>query len=532
MTFSFRCVGLEGKTNVAVVTNRRTFIGGAALVCAGIPLLASCSSILGEKRELPIPPLAPFEMDGDVKVFTLHAQSGVTEHVPGKQTPTWGFEGPYLGPTVRVREGETVRINIVNGLDVMTTIHWHGMQVPPECDGGPHQPIEPGETWSPQWTISQQAAMVWYHPHPHGLTGLHAYRGLAGPLIIDDDNSDGLDLPRDYGVDDIPLALTDVRLNSDGTRDEMDLPDLGLLGDISLANGINNAVFHATTRRVRLRVLDGSTMRMYNLAFKDGRTFYQIGSDSGLLNNPIALNRIVLSPGERADIIVDLEPGETVVLQDQKFPDDLGLPNRPTTPDFGIDDKFDVLTMVGPPEDANLPEPGPLPDNMNPSADEFPDLTGAPERYFALKGFRINDEVMDMQRVDFAVDHPGWEVWNFDNNDIDWLHNMHVHDCAFRIISLRNANSQVMVDGWKDTVLLPPGAIAKVAVRFNPEFHSTRWPYMLHCHMLYHEDMGMMSQFMVVQPGEVPDEVIGDGVEGSSELNARTGISDYSGHGH
>lgn len=501
-----------------------------------IPLLglAGCAPQVrgygGDPRELPIPPLAEPTVTDDVTWYSIDAQAGEFNILPDVKTPTWGFNGPFLGPTLRLKQGKKVGVHVTNSLDEMTTIHWHGMLVPGECDGGPHIPIEPGETWSPSWDVLNPASTVWYHPHPHGVTGLHAYRGLAGMIIIDDDNPAAEELPHEYGVDDIPLVLTDIRFNENGTRDETDLPDLGLLGNVPVVNGITNAHFTATRRRIRFRILDGSTMRMFNLELTKHKTFTVIASDGGYLNNPLVVERIPMSPGERVEVVVDLEPGEELELRATPFPDKLDVPDDKGTPDFGLKDKFTLLTITGPAEDAPLP--GELPRDVNPSADEVPDLTNAPSREFGLKGFRINDEVMDMQRIDFTVDHGGWEVWTFSNYDTDWLHNMHVHDTQFRILSLKNTKAQVMTRGWKDTILLPPNAYAKVAVRFDPRNNSTKWPYMYHCHMLYHEDMGMMGQFLVTKPGEVPDPIVGNGDTGNSELVARTGESDYARHRH
>ncbi|WP_336884608.1 multicopper oxidase family protein [Corynebacterium renale] len=145
------------------------------------------------------------------------------------------------------KKGDRVQVNVHNGLDEMTTIHWHGMKIPAEHDGGPHQPIEPGEVWEPQWTIEQPAATLWYHPHPHERTALHAYRGLAGGIVIDDGTAEKAGLPRDYGVDDIPVIIMDQKFNEDGSLNEESDPDLGLKGDVPTVNGITNPYFNATT---------------------------------------------------------------------------------------------------------------------------------------------------------------------------------------------------------------------------------------------------------------------------------------------
>jgi len=184
-------------------------------------------------QPLAIPPLAKSHLTADdTRVFDLTAQQGTTALLPGKPTETWGFNGSYLGPTLRAARGEEVRVNVHNDLDETTTVHWHGMHLPARFDGGPHQPIEPGQTWSPQWRIDQPAATLWYHPHPHGETEEHVNRGLAGMFILDDPHSKVADrLPHEYGVDDIPLIVQDKRLDGDGEIQD------GGLGEDVLVNG-------------------------------------------------------------------------------------------------------------------------------------------------------------------------------------------------------------------------------------------------------------------------------------------------------
>lgn len=142
-----------------------------------------------------------------------------------------------------------------------------------------------GKTWKPEWEIIQPAATLWYHPHPHMATATHAYRGLAGMFLIDDDVADDLDIPQDYGVDDIPVVIMDAKFTDDGQIDEKSDNTLGLLGTTPLVNGITNARFDATTRRVRLRLLNGASMRFYTLELTNG-PFHIIATDTGLLDAP------------------------------------------------------------------------------------------------------------------------------------------------------------------------------------------------------------------------------------------------------
>lgn len=490
--------------------SRRTFFRGATLLLTGVlvaPALVACTShdqpeprgYDGAPRPLPVPPLAEGELVDGVRHFHLDTGPATAELLPGQPTAVWGFNGSHLGPTLRARSGEDVAVEIGNSLDEMTTIHWHGMRLPAWADGGPHSPIEPGHSWQPEWTIDQPAGTLWYHPHPHERTALHCYRGLAGMFLLDDEVADGLDLPADYGVDDIPLIVTDHKFHEDGSLDETIDPTFGLMGDTPLVNGVTNASFDATTRRVRLRLLNAAGMRFYNFALSDGRPFHVIASDVGLLGAPEQVDSLILSPGERAEILVDLQAGEEVTLRSVAFPDSFGIPEDEYSPDFGFRDEFELLRITGPGEGA--PAVGEVPAVLDPAADVVPDTAGAPHRDFVLNTFEINGQLMDMNRVDFIIDHDGPEIWTATNENPDWPHNFHIHNAAFRVLAIDGTGVEVPTSGWKDTVALPPGSTATLAVTFG-RYPDNTVPYMFHCHMLFHEDQGMMGQFMVVNPGE------------------------------
>ena len=489
---------------------RRTLLKSVAVgaVLVGAGHLAACGSSQpkpqgyeGERRDLPIPPLDQGEMVDGVRVFHLDAGEHQVNILPDKTSTAWGFNGGHLGPTLYMRRGDKVQMHVHNGLDTMTTIHWHGMKLPAKSDGGPHSRIDPGETWSPEWTVEQPAAMLWYHPHPHMETELHAYRGLAGGIVIADEQADKIDLPHDYGVDDIPVVVMDQKFNEDGSLNEDIDPDLGMKGDTPTVNGITAPRFQATTRRLRLRILDAATMRFFNFAFSDGREFQLVATDSGLLDKPVTLTELRVSPGERNEIVVELKPGETVMFKAVPFSESMDVPQDEYALDFGLQDTFDLLEIAAADE---LSEPaGPVPEVLNPQAARLPEVAGAPQREFALNTFEINGRTMDMSRVDLAIDHDGPEVWTVTNENTDWIHNFHIHNSSFRILEVTGTDVPVPTQGWRDTVQLPPNATAKLAVVFG-QYPDPEWAYMYHCHMLLHEDSGMMGQFVMVRPGEEP----------------------------
>ncbi|NYF17975.1 FtsP/CotA-like multicopper oxidase with cupredoxin domain [Microbacterium sp. AK009] len=445
-------------------------------------------------RPLAVPALLEPTIDADgTKVFALHAQPGSTSFVEGLDTPTWGFNGSYLGPTIRAARGDRVRVDVTNALDVTTSVHWHGMRLSGEMDGGVHQPIDPGRTWSPQWTIDQEAATLWYHPHPHGATEEHVRRGLAGLFLIDDPVATGLALPSEYGVDDIPVIVQDVALDREsGELGQRDGGSSGHLGDELLVNGTLAPYLEVATDVVRLRLVNASTARVYAFGFDDGRTFSHIATDGGLLPAPRDTARLQLSPGERAEILVRMTPAETVVLRSES-PDLGGV-----LPVFGGGnggaDRFDVLELRAADD---LESRGTIPPALAP-ADPLDPASAVVTREWVLDGTEINGQAMSMERMDAVVERGTVEHWRV-RNDMSFPHNFHVHGVHVEVKRFGGAKPPAALTGPKDTLYLPPGVEVEMVLRFDHA--DPTYPLMLHCHLLRHEDAGTMAQFLVVEPG-------------------------------
>ncbi|GHJ48255.1 multicopper oxidase [Catellatospora sp. TT07R-123] len=447
----------------------------------------------GFDRPLPIPPLAPSHRDRHGRrVYDLRAQAGEHDFGAGP-VRTEGFDGSYLGPTLRMARGEQVLVDVHDDLPEPTSVHWHGMRVPAAADGGPHQLIAPGSSWSASWRVDQPAATLWYHPHPHGATAQQVYRGLAGMIIVDDPATGSPALPHEYGVDDIPVIVQDKRFTADGRLDAANAPlaGIGLLGDTVAVNGVTGPFLPVVTRRVRLRLLNASNARTYDFGLTDGRRFALVGTDGGLLEAPVRLRRIMLSPGERAEIVVDLDPGRTEVLR--SFPHPLGA-GRLGDRFVGGDDTLDILQL----RPAPVLRPGPdLPAVLAP----LPLLTrdrAARTREFHLDDDAINGLPMDMDRVDARPIAGSTEIWRVVNDD-GIPHNFHVHGVQFQVLTVAGAAPPPQLRGWKDTVFLPPGRPVELIMQFPR--HPGPGVYMFHCHLLYHEDSGMMGQYAVIDPG-------------------------------
>jgi FtsP/CotA-like multicopper oxidase with cupredoxin domain len=468
------------------------------------------SQVLENRLNIPSQ-LMPREENGE-KVFDLKMQEGETEFFSGKKTNTFGFNGTYLGPVIRVHKDDKVRINVTNNLKETTSAHWHGMHLPASMDGGPHQFIKAGESWQPYWTVTNEAATLWYHPHLMGKTGEHVYKGLAGLFIIDDENSDSLNLPKEYGIDDIPLIIQDRKFDSNGQfvydhdPNSSRIIDPGVLGDIIIVNGTRAPYVDVPAKLVRLRILNGSNARRYNFGFSDNRKFYQIASDGGFLPAPVERTRMMLAPAERAEIVVDLaNTTNPLTFMSYEVVDDvnpiINLFQRIFLPDNDEYQQFKILELR--PQAGNFARQE-IPHKLN-TIKRFDKDSAIKTRQFSLdfNAREINSKKMDHSRVDQIVRKEDLEIWEVRNESISY-HPFHIHGVQFQVLDRDRKEPHAYEKGWKDTVIIEPAERVRLIMRFT-QFTDPNMPYMFHCHILEHEDMGMMGQFVVVD--DLSDEV-------------------------
>lgn len=485
----------------------------AGLVGASLPRWANGAP--SARQTLPIPQL--IEPRGSEPV-TLTLQKAQHQFNAGPAVPTRGISASYLGPVVRVRSGDTVPFRVENRLDEETTLHWHGLLVPSQVDGGPHNTIKPGAVWSPEITIKQPACTAWYHPHPHGNTARQVYSGLAGMMIVSDGADRARGLPADYGVDDLPIVLQDKRFGRNGELVyEPGMMDImhGFQGDTLLVNGAIAPEAGVPAGIVRLRLLNAANARVFDLRFSDRRPFFVIAGDGGLLGKLVEVRRLLVAPGERYEVLVDFADRRSVDLV--------------TAPDAG---HGPGMMMMGPPRrPAGATEllmrfkPAPalkalvasLPRQLATLAE--PDVKSAvARRTFELNSMGmgmmgmgmmsrpggghdarhmmgINGRSFAMGRVDVTAKLGTTEVWEISAGGMPMAHPFHVHGASFRILSKNGAGPAAYEAGWKDVVLVEDHA--EILVRFeNPA--QSKMPFMYHCHILEHEDHGMMGQFSVV----------------------------------
>lgn len=432
----------------------------------------------------------------------------------GNQTITGGInKDNFWGPTLFFQQGDTVHMNVTNKLNDSTTLHWHGMHLPAVMDGGPHQVMPPGALWQPYWKVTNQAGTYWYHPHLHEMTLEHIVKGLGGLIIVRDPEEAALALPRTYGVDDIPVVLTSRRYDALNQF----VTVASSYGDYMLTNGTPNAQVSLPKQFVRLRLLNVEVERAYDLGFSDGRTFYIIGNDGGLLNAPVAATKVKLMVGERVEIMVDLSGdaiGSSFDLKAFNAGQPFGFPGgEPATGgEFGSllnNSNFGVLhiNVVAPTAKPITAVPTKLANNVY--------LTSADAtftRNIAVTNgtpggapFDLDNTPFKLNTINQYVALGTTEKWTVTNNNV-FGHTFHIHDVQFKIVDRNGSAAAVGAheSGWKDVMYVPKGEKVSFVARFN-DYADPVHPFMYHCHFANHEDGGMMGQFVVFIEGAIPN---------------------------
>lgn len=512
---------------------RRTLLKLTGLLGAAVALPGWGRSLTSNPQsELPIPEL--LQADADNKIV-LRAQTGRAIW-RGKQVATWGYNGDILGPTLMLEKGKKMTIQIDNHLPEATTVHWHGLAIPGEVDGGPHNPLQPGERRVVTFTPDQPASTCWYHPHLHGKTGFQVAKGLSGLILLKDEAVERLRLPRQWGIDDLPIILQDKQLTAKGNNIDYQLDlmsaAVGWFGDLMLTNGTLHPQKSVPRGWVRLRLLNGCNARALTIATSDKRSLYVIASDGGLLPEPVRLEEISLLPGERFEVLINTQDGRSFEL--------LSLPVKQmgmTLPPF--DQPLPLLTI----HPLRVLASGTLPDSLS-TLPPLPELSRLPERRLQLtmderldslgmselmrryghqamagmnmshhnthgqmhstkssahydfrSGNKINGKAFDISSPAFDVPRGKYEKWIISGEGDAMLHPFHIHGTQFRVLLENGKPPAVHRRGWKDIVKIE-GGISEVLVRFEHSA-SAEHAYMAHCHILEHEDTGMMAGFTV-----------------------------------
>jgi spore coat protein A, manganese oxidase len=466
------------------------------------------------RTPLPVPSvLRPVSTDGGADRYEITQSVGKQQFRPGVDTEIWGYDGAFPGPTIVARRGRPVIVRHTNNLPAPTVVHLHGGIVPADADGYPVDVLLPAgappdavlaehakhgvagiATGSRDYRYpnDQPAATLWYHDHRMGFTGPQVYRGLAGFYLLRDDAEDNLPLPR--GDRDVPLMIADRTFTADGSlfypwqdptqRTQgvtVQYHHSGMIGDTITVNGAAWPVLEVKAALYRLRFLNASNARVYQLVLEPapagGSPFVQIGSDAGLLPKPVRYDTFAISPGERYDMLVDFSrylPGTRVLLK-----------NTLGDGSAGYVMLFEVTEQVR--DDARVP------DVLGPVPAPPPRTEGTADRRFSFmigpEGVRgppmVNFETFSVSRIDARPVFGATEIWDL---NADPTHPVHLHGAHFRILTRNGRPPEPQDAGWKDTVFLPTGGM-RVAVTFS----GHRGRYLFHCHNLEHGDAGMMA---------------------------------------
>lgn len=458
----------------------------------------------------------------------LVARESEFEILPGRHTRIWGYDGTFPGPTIRGRRARALDVVLRNELSVPTVLHLHGGQTPPASDGYPTDYVLPQGVSEPtvmgpqgtstsvtrtyEFPLKQRAATLWYHDHAMDFTAPNVYRGLAGMFVVEDEQDAALGLPA--GERDLPLVIADRSFGADG---DLLYPALfadrrgpgvqsrfmgGVLGDVVLVNGAPWPVHEVDAARYRLRVLNASSARRYELVL-DGhgsaRPFVQVGSDQGLLERPLQRGSIVVAQGERSDVVVDfggLPVGARVTLRDTLDPDVVG----------GIL-QFVVARKAA--DESRVPEA--LASAASMRVIDPREVTATRSFHFQLRA----DGGGGGGRSQHGRAHPSGHLWTVNGvtfasgADVarpvlgtverwrfttDVHHPVHVHALRMQVVGRNGGDPRGGDLGWKDTIDLRPGEVVEVLTRIE----GYRGRYVMHCHNLEHEDMAMMVNFTIV----------------------------------
>ena len=460
--------------------------------------------------------------------FTLTAAPDDMQVLPGAPTRVWRFTGrllkgpsdtlqtlpgSYLGPVIRLRRGQQVRVRFANQLGEDSIVHWHGLDVPDTADGHPRLAIGHGQEYVYDFAVTNRAGTYWYHPHPHMRTGAQVYQGLAGLLLVSDPDEEALALPS--GEAELLCVLQDRRFDARNQLvyqggGQMAMMN-GFLGDRMLVSGQSQPTREVDAGWHRVRLLNGSNARIYKLAWSRDLPMTVIGGDGGLLEHPLYQRVLTLAPGQRADVLLDLTglgPGTDVHLDSLAFPEaDAGgvgmMGNTAPVPNGAPLRMMTLRTRARAGPNFQIPDRLPAFDaSWSPRPDarirRVPLLFQQMQWMLAGRTFS-----MDGVAADETVAAGSTHVWEFVNQSngmsMETAHPIHIHGRQFRVLDrtggrATNALREGIVDaGWSDTVLVLPGETVRAQVTFT----SHAGLYLYHCHILEHEDMGMMRNFRV-----------------------------------
>jgi suppressor of ftsI len=464
--------------------SRRQFLqaSGVALCAGALPLRANAS---GSQPPLPLPALLESRRGQPLFLTMQRAQWSFTGH--GSKVPVWGFNGGYMGPTIRVWRGDDVKMIYSNRLAENVAMTVNGLQVPGALTGGAARMMSGGADWAPVLPIRQQAATLWYRANTPNRSARQVYNGLAGMWLVEDDVSKALPIPKNYGVDDFPVIIQDKRLDSFGALEYSEPGSGGFMGDRLMVNGVQEPFVEVSRGWVRLRLLNASNARSYQLQFSDGRALHVIAGDQSFLPAPVSVKQLSLAPGERREILVDMTDGVEVSLTCGEA---ASLVER-------IRGFFEPSSVLVSTRVLTLRPGGLLPlvtDNlpMRLLPDEI--INGLPVRSRDItlgSDPGINDRLWDVSRVDVTVQQGSWERWTV---RADTPQAFFIEGARFLVQDVNGALPFGEDRGWKDTVWVD-GQVQLLVYFGQPSWEH--FPFLFGSQTLEMADRGSLGQIVV-----------------------------------
>ncbi|VEJ56506.1 cell division protein FtsP [Pragia fontium] len=457
-----------------------TSVALGASMLPSVPVMAATPQVA-----LPVPPLLETRRG---QPLYLSMQRTHWEFIAGARVAAWGFNGRYLGPTVRVRDGDDVKMVYSNRLSEAVAITVSGLQVPGMLVGNGARMMSPGVDWSPIIPIRQQAATCWYHAITPNKIAPHIYNGLAGMWIIEDAITRGLNIPNQYGINDFPVILQDKHFDAFGQPEYTGNSESGFLGDTLLTNGAIGPYVEVGRGWVRLRLLNASNSRRYTLSLSDNRPFHLIANDGGLLPAPISLPLLNLAPGERREVLIDMSKGEEVSISAGLS---AGVVDRIRSffePSSILNSSL-VLTIK--PTGLMALATDKLPASLKPV--DVLDGSIARSREFVLGDDvpGINGAIWDPLRIDTQALQGTWERWTINAAKPQPFH---LQGASFFVSAVNGATPPQEENGWKDTVWVD-GKV-ELLVKFN-QSSSPHFPFMYYSQNLEMADRGNIGQLLV-----------------------------------
>jgi suppressor of ftsI len=416
---------------------------------------------------------------------TLVASPYFASLILGRVTELWGYNGAFPGPLIELREGQRVSIDFANRLGLASTVHWHGLAVPPDQDGSPMDPVAPGADRVYEFDVPMgSAGTYWYHPHAHQTTTLQVGHGLAAPIIVRSTDDPLAALPETL------LMVTSLSLDPDG-QVAAGAATMGRMGATMmpaaaalLVNGQRlpvHAIAPGATER--WRIINATADRYLRLGLDDHR-FAVVGTDGGLLGRPLPdLSEWLLAPAQRVEIVVTIAARQSTRYSLRDLGHSGGMSGSPGS----------ALMTV---ETGRTPAQAPveLPAVLRPVADLGP---ASARQQVVLSGagmgmmgaFLINGKSFDMDRVDLETTVGRVELWDLVNTTF-MDHPIHIHGTQFQVVArtFGGLAAPVAYPAWLDTVNVPAGETITIKTR-----QALPGKRMFHCHILPHEDAGMMA---------------------------------------